>query len=143
MLHEYIYVLQEGLVVVIADCGNSRLVLWRLRDGSMWKHIGTQDGPRAVATTRAQNAFVVTVAHRVQVLTLDGAVLSVLDPSTIAGVGQLGPSLYGLAVCPNTDDILVTDGDNNRIVVFARTAESGTVRILFVFDWSLPFEFTY
>jgi hypothetical protein len=71
----------------------------------------------------------------VQVLTLDGAVLCVLDPSTIAGVGRLGGGLYGVSVCPNTDDILVTDFLNHRIVALTWTFAAGTVRIPFDFGF--------
>ena len=88
--------LQEGPVVVVADEWNHRLSLWRLGDGTVLKHLGsrgTEPGqftqPRAVAVTGA-GALVVTDRHRVQVLTVDGAVLRVLDPAAVVGVGLLG-----------------------------------------------------
>jgi hypothetical protein len=113
---------QEGPVVVIADCGNHRLALWRLGDGTAWKHLGsegTEPGrftyPTSVALTGA-GALVVTDRHCVQVLTVDGAVLCVLDPTVVAGVGRLGASLFGVTVCAGNSDILVTNYDNHRVV---------------------------
>ena len=110
-------------MVVVADCWNHRLALWRLIDGAVWKHLGsrgTQPGqfvnPLAVAVTGA-GALVVTDEHRVQVLTVDGALVCVLDPTAVAGVGRLGDSLWGVAVCTGTDDIVVTDQDGQRVVV--------------------------
>ena len=109
-------------VVVVADSGNHRLVLWRLTDGTVWKQLGSQGKepgqftyPRAVAVT-STGALVVTDDHRVQVLTVDGAVLCVLDPTAVAGVGRLGQYLYGVTVCPDTDEILITDKENYRVV---------------------------
>jgi hypothetical protein len=81
--------LQDGPVVVVADTVNNRLALWRLGDGTVWKHLGsrcTEPGqftyPLAVLLTGA-GALVVTDDHRVQVLTVDGAVLCVLDPTAV------------------------------------------------------------
>ena len=109
-------------MVVVADSSNHRLALWRLRDGTVWKHLGsqgTQPGqfttPRAVAVT-GSGALVVTDDHRVQVLSLDGTVLCVLDPSAVAGVGRLRSNLNGVAVFPGTNEILVADTNNNRVV---------------------------
>ncbi len=114
--------MQEGCVAVIADFNNHRLALWRLGDGTVWKHLGsegTESGqftyPQAVALM-STGALVVTDHHRVQVLTVDGAVLCVLDPTAVAGVGQLGDFLWGVTVCVGTDDILFTDFDNHRVV---------------------------
>ncbi len=113
--------LQEGPVVVIADCNNHRLALWRLGDGSVWKHLGSEGRepgrftrPNALALTGA-GALVVTDEHRLQVLTVDGAVLCVLDPTAVVGVGRLGDYLC-VTVCAGTDDILVTDTNNHRVV---------------------------
>jgi hypothetical protein len=113
---------QEGPVVVVVDCLNHRLVLWRLGDCTMWRQLGLEGKkpgqlfyPRAVAVTSV-GALVVTDQHRVQVLTVDGAVLCVLDPTAVAGVGQLGRDLCGVTVCSDTNEILVTDWDNHRVV---------------------------
>ncbi len=116
-------------MVVVVDTDNNRLALWRLRDGFVWKHLGsqgTQPGqfnfPRAVAVT-GSGALVVTDQRRVQVLTVDGAVLCVLDPSAVEGVGLLGSQLYGVAVFPGTNEILVTDTDNHRVVALTCTSD--------------------
>ena len=113
---------QEGPVVVVVDYLNHRLVLWRLGDGTVWKQLGspgTEPGqftyPKAVALT-STGALVVTDQHRVQVLTVDGAVVCVFDPTAAAGVGRLGQLLFGVTVCADTDEILVTDCDNHRVV---------------------------
>ncbi len=116
-------------MVVVADCSNHRLSLWRLGVGTVWKHLGsegTEPGqfiyPRAVAMTGA-GALVVTDAHRVQVLTVDGAVLCVLDPTAVVGVGRLGYNLSGVALYPGTDEILVTDWSNDRVVALSWSLE--------------------
>ncbi len=116
-------------MVVVADNGNNRLALWRLGDGTVWKHLGSQgtepgqfNAPQAVAVTGA-GALVVTDDHRVQVLTVDGAVLCVLDPAAVVGVGRLGPGLFGVALYPGTDDILVLDYWNHRVVALSWSPE--------------------
>jgi hypothetical protein len=108
-------------VVVVVDYGNHRLVLWRLGDGTVWKQLGsrgTEPGkftyPQAVAVT-STGTLVVTDRRRVQVLTVDGAVVCVLDPN-VAGVGQLGRYLFGVTVCADIDEILVTDFEISRVV---------------------------
>ena len=107
---------------MVADFGNHRLAFWRLRDGTFLKHIGSKGTapgqftlPSAIALT-SSGALVVTDVHRVQVLTVEGAVLCVLDPTLVVGVGRLGESLYGVVVCLGTDEILVTDEDNHHVV---------------------------
>ena len=109
-------------MVVVVDWGNHRLVLLRLGDGTVWKQLGSQGTepgqfilPKAVAVT-STGALVVTDEYRVQVLTVDGAVVCVLDPTAVAGVGRLGLTLLGVTVCADTDEILVTDCQNHRVV---------------------------
>jgi hypothetical protein len=116
-------------VAVVADRFNHRLALWRLGDGTVWKHLGSQGtqpgqfiAPRAVAVTGA-GALVVTDMYRVQLLTVDGAVLCVLDPTAVVGVGRLGSFLSGVALYPGTDDILVTDYSNHRVVALSWSPE--------------------
>jgi hypothetical protein len=116
-------------VVVVVDRNNHRLSLWRLGDGTVWKHLGskgTERGqftcPEAVAVTGA-GALVVTDVCRVQVLTVDGVVLRVLDPTAVVGVGRLGSSLYDVALYPGTDEILVTDYLNHRVVALSWSPE--------------------
>jgi hypothetical protein len=86
-------------VDVVADLDKHRLSLWRLGDDTVWTHLdseGTEPGqfiyPQAVAVTGA-GALVVTDQHRVQVLTVDGAVLCVLDTMVVVGVGRLNSDL--------------------------------------------------
>ena len=118
---------QVGPVVVVVDHLNHRLVLWRLLwrlgDGTVWKQLGSRGTgpgqftyPSAVAVTSTGALVVTGTGHRVQVLTVDGAVLCVLDPTAVAGVGRLGSGLNGVTVCADTDEILVTDSHNNRVV---------------------------
>ncbi len=123
----------------MVDYGNDRLVIWRLRDGSVFKHIGshgTAPGhftkPCAIALT-SSGALVVTDEHRVQVLTVDGAVVCVLDPTAVAGVGQLGLNLYGVSVYPGTDDILLTDWANHRVVALMLNRNSEVHCFIFIF----------
>ena len=130
-------------MVVVADKGNHRLSLWRLGDGTVWKHLGSRGSepgqftyPTAVAVTRA-GAIVVADEHRVQVLTVDGAVLCVLDPSAPVGVGRLGSEMYGLALYPGTDEILVTDWNNRRVVALSLSPE------VFHFDFFFFFVVMY
>ncbi len=116
-------------MVVVADWCNHRLALWRLGDGSVWKHLGSKgrepgqfNSPQAVAVTGA-GALVVSDLFCVQVLTVDGAVLCVLDPTAVVGVGRLGRYLRGVALYPGTDEILVTDCDNHRLVALSWSLE--------------------
>ena len=116
-------------MVVVTDTCNHRLALWRLGDGTVWKHLGSQGTepgqftrPKAVVVTRA-GALVVTDEYRVQVLTVDGAVVCVLDPTAVVGVGRLGSTLNGVALYPGTDEILVTDYDNHRVVALSWSPE--------------------
>jgi hypothetical protein len=130
---------QEGPVVVVVDHFNGRLAIWRLRDGTVWKHIGSEgtkpgqfNNPVAIALTLS-GALVVTDERRVQVLTVEGAMLCVLDPTAVVGVGQLGRYLYGVAVCPWTDEILVTDLINHRVVALMLNPNSEVPYFIFIF----------
>jgi hypothetical protein len=124
-------------VVVVVDRNNCRLVLWNLGDGTVWKRLGSRgtepgrfNDPQAVEVTNT-GTLVVTDQHRVQVLTVDGAVLCVLDPTSVAGVGQLGDVLGGVTVCPATGEILVTDFCNRRVVALTWSPPS-QVRVHFL-----------
>ncbi len=116
-------------MVVVADTVNNRLSLWRLGDGTVWKHLGSEgtepellNNPLAVAVTGA-GALVVTDYHRMQVLTVDGAVLCVLDPTAVVGVGRLGHNQFGVALYPGTDEILVTDFLLHRVIALSWSPE--------------------
>jgi hypothetical protein len=104
------------------DTGNHRLGLWRLGHGTLWKHLGSQGtepgqftNPKAVAVT-GSSYLVVTDERRVQVLTVEGAVLCALDSTAVEGVGSLGRYLLGVTVCTGTDEIFVADAENHRVV---------------------------
>ena len=127
-------------MVVVVDSDNHRLVLWRLSNGTVWKQLGSRGtkpgqltSPQAVAVT-STGALVVTDRHRVQVLTVDGAVLCVFDPTAVAGVGRLGQYLCGVTVCADTDEILVTDCDNGRVVALAWSPSSQACLFFFFFS---------
>ena len=122
---------------MVADRLNHRLDLWCLGDGTVWKQLGSQGTepgqfsyPRAVAVA-STGALVVTDQYRVQVLTVDGAVLCVFDPTAVVGVGRLGQYLYGVTVCADTDEILVTDCRNHRVVALTWSPPS-QVRPFFI-----------
>ncbi len=138
--------LQPGPVVVVVDSWNHRLVLWRLSDGTVWKHLGsegTKPGqftrPKAVAVT-STGALVVADSCRVQVLTAQGAVVCVLDPKAVAGVGRLCEFLFGVTVCAGTDEILVTDVHNHRVVALTWSPPAPVRRYIF---HSLPVNLSF
>ncbi len=54
---------------------------------------------------------------------MDGAILCVLDPTVVVGVGRLGDILLGVALYPGTDEILVTDIYNHRVVALSWSPE--------------------
>ena len=127
-------------MVVVVDFFNHRLVLWRLGDGTVWKQLGSQGTEpgqftflKAVAVT-STGALAVTDEHRVQMLTVDGAVVCVLDPTAVVGVGQLGQLLFGVTVCADTDEILVTDLNNNRVVALTWSPASQVRHFPFYFS---------
>ena len=132
---------QVGPVVVVVDYFNHRLVLWRLGDGTVWKQLGSEGEepgqftlPRAVAVT-STGALVVTDRHRVQVLTVENAILCVFDPTAVAGVDRLGDSLWGVTVCADTDEILVTDSDNHRVVALTWSSSPQVCHYYFIFQF--------
>jgi hypothetical protein len=105
-------------VVIVVDSNNHRLVLWRLGDGTVWKELGSygkEPGqfyqPSCVAVT-STGALVVADRQRVQVLTVDGAVLCVLDPTAVAG-GRRGKYLCGVTICGDTKEIIIADEENH------------------------------
>ena len=113
--------------MVVADQINKRLAMWHLRLRTVWKHLGAHgphplefNGPMAVAVTRA-GTLVVSDDCRVQVLTIDGDILCVMDPTVLLtwDRGSLGRALRGFAVCAGTDELLVTDHENDCLVALA------------------------
>jgi DNA-binding beta-propeller fold protein YncE len=116
-------------VAVVADTNTHRLSLFRVDDGTLLRHVGSHgaapgqfDWPTAVSVVSSEvtgggEAWLVVADsrnRRVQVLTLAGAVVRVLVPGD--GVGPLNPWLGGVTVCVATDEVLVSDTKNNRVV---------------------------
>ncbi len=129
----------DGPVAVLADHRNHRLALWRVRDGTLARHLGSRgDGPGqflrpsavtvvpAGATGNAEAWLVVADQYRVQVMTRTGAVVRELRGD--AGI-KLGLWLGGVTVCESTGEVLVTDRDNDRVVSW-RIADGGGLRVV-------------
>ena len=108
-------ILQLGSIVIIADTRNDRLALWTLRDGKVLRHVGSF-GERpgqfmylgAVAITSSK-LLVVTDEKHVQILTVTGDVVRVLALDSIQS--------RGVAVSPVTNDIIITDEAEYRVIV--------------------------
>ncbi len=46
-----------------------------------------------------------------------------LDPTAVVGVGRLLYNLYGVALYPGTDEILIMDWNNHRVVALSWSPE--------------------
>ena len=118
-------------MAVVVDCNNNRLALWRLRDGTVWKHLGpmyTQvqfSRPRAVAVTGDGALVVSDHYYGVQILTVDGITLWRLEPTLLTPVvGSLGYEIRGLIVCAGTDEIIFTDYNKHRLLALTWSPSS-------------------
>jgi DNA-binding beta-propeller fold protein YncE len=131
----------DGPVAVVADTFNDRLVLFRVRDGTLMRHLGSRgDAPgqfhrpsavtvvpaRATANDEAWLLVVDEKNCRVQVLTRTGSVVRILQGD--AGV-RLSSNLNGVTVRMATGEVLVTDGDNRRVVSWC-IADGGGFRVV-------------
>ena len=131
----------DGPVAVVADTYNHRLVLFRVRDGTLVRHVGSQGAapgqfshPHAVTVVPVRAAandeawFVVADSgnSRVQVLTRTGTVVRVLQGD--ANIRCDG-SLRGVTVCVSTGEVLVMDATNHRVVSW-RIADGGGLRVV-------------
>jgi hypothetical protein len=131
----------DGPVAVVADTRNNRLALWRVRDGTVVRHVGSKGAapgqfsfPWAVtvvparATGSGETWLVVTDEnnHRVQVLTRTGTVVRVLRGDAAI---PLSSSLCGVTVCLGTGEVLVSDYDNHRVVSW-RLSDGGGLRVV-------------
>ncbi len=131
----------DGPVAVVADTGNHRLALWRVRDGTVVRHVGSQGAaagqfnyPTAVTVVPARSTgtdeswLVVadSLNHRVQVLTRTGTVVRVLQGDAVI---KLGNWLTGVTVCIGTGEVLVTDCYNHRVVSW-RLSDGGGLRVV-------------
>ncbi len=132
----------DGPVAVVADTYNNRLALWRVRDGTVVRCVGS----RGAAPGQFHCPFAVTVVparstgtdeswlvvadsfnQRVQVLTFMGTVVRVLQGDAVI---KLGYWLCGVTVCIGTGEVLVTDNDNHRVVSW-RLSDGGGLRLVF------------
>ncbi len=131
----------DGPVAVVADTFNHRLVLFRVRDGTLVRHVGysgTAPGqfnlPYAVTvvparTTGNDEAWLVvadTSNSRVQVLTRTGMVVRVLQGDAAI---RFSGGFRGVTVCVSTGEVLVTVSFNNRVVSW-RIADGGGLRVV-------------
>jgi tripartite motif-containing protein 71 len=131
----------DGPVAVVADTYNNRLALWRVRDGTVVRHVGLEGAapgqfsyPRAVTVVPARStgtdeAWLVVVDsgnHRVQVLTRTGTVVRVLQGDAVI---KLGNWLPGVTMCIGTGEVLVMDGWNHRVVSW-RLSDGGGLRVV-------------
>jgi hypothetical protein len=120
----------DGPVAVVADTYNHRLALWRVRDGTVVRHVGSRgaapgqfDCPHAVTVVPARStgtdeSWLVVVEsqslnQRVQVLTRTGTVVRVLQGDAVI---KLGNYLPGVTVCIGTGEVFVTDYESHRVV---------------------------
>ncbi len=118
-------------LLAVADTNNHRVVLYRLNDGTVWRTLGCEGSavgqvrhPSAVATLptvllgRTCMAVADSENRRVQVMTLDGVVLHVLEGSDDHGIGRLSNELRAVAVCLLSFEVLVTDTAAHRVVAW-------------------------
>ncbi len=131
----------DGPVAVVADTWNHRLSLFRICDGTLVRHVGSEGAapgqlicPSAVTVVPARatgndEAWLVVADeqnHRVQVLTRTGSVVRILQGDAVV---ELSSYLGGVTVCVATGEVLVTDSDNNRLVSW-RLADGGGLRVV-------------
>ncbi len=131
----------DGPVAVVADTLNHRLALWRVRDGTVVRHVGSQGDapgqfriPWAVTVVPARatgcdEAWLVVADggnRRVQVLTRTGTVVRVLQGDAVI---TLGTRLIGVTACMGTGEVLVTDLDHHRVVSW-RLSDGGGLRVV-------------
>ncbi len=127
-------------VAVVADSFNHRLALWRVRDGTVVRHVGSEGRdpgqfsfPRAVSVVPARatgsgEAWLVVADGgdpRVQVLTRTGTVVRVLQGDAAITLGRL----FGVTVCLGTGEVLATDRGNDRVVSW-RLSDGGGLRVV-------------
>jgi hypothetical protein len=131
----------DGPVAVIADTWNHRLALWRVRDGTVVRHVGSEGAapdrfsyPYAVTVVPARStgtdeAWLVGTDsnnHRVQVLTRMGTLVHVLQSDAVI---KLGDWLSGVTMCIGTGEVLVSDYNNHRVVSW-RLSDGGGFRVV-------------
>ncbi len=133
----------DGPVVVVTDTYNHRLALWRVRDGTVVRHVGSQGDapgqfnlPRSVSVvparaTGSDEAWLVVVDEdncRVQVLTRSGMVVRVLQGDADIGLSY-NLSVIGVTVCLGTGEVLATDRGYSCVVSW-RLSDGGGLRVV-------------
>ncbi len=131
----------DGPMAVVADTVNHRLALYRVRDGTLVRHVGSYGAapgqfsyPRAVAVVPARatgndEAWLVVADSgnsRVQVLTRTGTVVRILQGDAVI---RLGGNLFGVTVCVSSGEVLAMDHINHRVVSW-RIADGGGLRVV-------------
>jgi hypothetical protein len=131
----------NGPVAVVADTDNDRLALWRVRDGTVVRHVGSRGAapgqfncPAALTVVPARSmgtdeAWLVVADshnHRVQVMTSMGTVVRVLQDDAVI---KLGRWLRGVTVCLGTGEVLVTDYHSHRVLSW-RLSDGGGLRVV-------------
>ncbi len=131
----------DGPVTVVADTCNHRLVLFRVRDGTLVRHVGSEGAapgqfsyPHAVTVVPARatgndEAWLVvadSVNNCVQVLTRSGTVVRVLQGDAVI---RLNMGFRGVTVCVSTGEVLLTDAKNHRVVSW-RIADGSGLRVV-------------
>jgi DNA-binding beta-propeller fold protein YncE len=126
-------------VAIVCDTGHQQLALLRVKDGMQVGRLGchgTDSGsfqaPQAISVlpTRITGAHETWIAVtdgfncRVQILTTTGASVRVL--TACDGVSPLGNRLNGVAVSVATDELIVSDAENNRVVAWRLSAITTT-----------------
>ena len=142
----------DGPVAVVADTSNHRLSIWRVRDGTLVRHVGSRgqapgqfNYPTAVTVVPAHamgndEAWLVVADsknRRVQVLTREGTVIRVLQDDAVI---KLGSWMSSVTVCIGTREVLVTDFNNHRIVSW-RLLDGDGLRVVCGVEGSGPGQF--
>jgi DNA-binding beta-propeller fold protein YncE len=132
----------DGPVAVVADTHNHRLVMYRVRNDTVVRHVGSRGAapgqfvaPQAVCAVAAgavgnPDTWLAVADggnRRVQVLTRTGMCVRVL--STGAMELKLGVNLVGVALCGGTGEMLVVDRDHRRVVAW-RLTDGGECRVV-------------
>ncbi len=124
---------EHGPIAAAVDCGNHRVVLYRLRDGVLLGHVGGEGRapgrfvrPWAIAVVPSMSCLAVTDEgnRRVQLLTLNGCVVRVLDGSGLGG--PLSSQLRGITFCSATLELLVANTGAGQVLAWPLDGDRDT-----------------
>jgi hypothetical protein len=139
----------DTTLVAVADRDNSCVVMYRLRDATYVRRIGSDGSkpgqfscPRSVAVvpssyTSSSDGCCAWLAvtddgnHRVQVVSQIGVLVHVLAGDAANGLGPFSHGLLGITVCVDADGhtgLLVSDTWNHRVVAFR--LDGSTARVV-------------